>query len=82
MIESSDPETSPETRRIERIHNKSIFDCFNEMLNTKRSYYSVGGTPFPWSRNSKLNPAISRRRMGKEGLSVLLEEVKGKVGVM
>ena len=34
----------------ENIHNKVIFDCFNEILDNYRPY-SMKGPPLPWSIN-------------------------------
>jgi len=34
-------------RTLERIHNKAIFEAFNEALDSERMY-GLHGKPFPW----------------------------------
>lgn len=43
---------------FEKIHNKAIFDCFNEALNVFRPYFLISkyisisdGPPFPWTNS-------------------------------
>jgi len=38
---------------FEHIHNKAIFDTFNEALNCFRPYYYSGGPPYAWSQTEK-----------------------------
>lgn len=40
-------------KEFEHIHNKAIFDTFNEALNLYRPYYSLGGPPYQWSISEK-----------------------------
>jgi hypothetical protein len=35
--------TPTECKNYERIHNKALFDAFNEAINRQRSYYSIEG---------------------------------------
>jgi len=42
-----------ETSDYEHIHNKGIFDTFNEVLNTFRPFYIVNGLPYAWSVSEK-----------------------------
>ncbi len=40
-------------KEFEHIHNKSIFDSFNESLNLFRPYFNIGGPPYTWSKSEK-----------------------------
>lgn len=40
-------------KEFEHIHNKAIFDTFNEALNLYRPYYALGGPPYQWSTSEK-----------------------------
>ena len=40
-------------KEFEHIHNKAIFDTFNEALNLFRPYFLLGGPPYAWSKNEK-----------------------------
>jgi hypothetical protein len=42
-----------ETSDFEHIHNKAIFDTLNEVLNSYRPFYIVGGLPYTWSVSEK-----------------------------
>ena len=35
------------------MHDKAIFECFNEALNYFRPYYSIGGPPYIWNCSEK-----------------------------
>jgi len=36
-------------KEFEHIHNKAIFDSFNEVLNFERPHYQFGGQPYYWT---------------------------------
>ncbi|EGR29043.1 IQ calmodulin-binding motif family protein, putative [Ichthyophthirius multifiliis] len=40
-------------KEFEHIHNKAIFDTFNEALNIFRPFYTLGGQPYLWSTSEK-----------------------------
>ena len=40
-------------KEFEHIHNKSIFDSFNEAINIYRPFYILGGPPYSWSKTEK-----------------------------
>lgn len=38
-----------EIQHMENIHNKAVYDSFNEALNLFRPYYQLGGAPYLWT---------------------------------
>lgn len=40
-------------KEFQHIHNKAIFDTFNESLNLFRPYFALGGSPYAWSHHEK-----------------------------
>ncbi|CAD8079663.1 unnamed protein product [Paramecium primaurelia] len=59
----------------EQIHNKAIFDTFNEILNLYRPFYYCDGQPYPWEFNRNLIVTI----YNEDNVSLLLEKAKEKV---
>jgi hypothetical protein len=48
-----DEDRSSQVVEYEHIHNKAIFDAFNEALNIFRPFHIVNGMPYPWSFSEK-----------------------------
>lgn len=46
IIGNGEDEKESLIKEFEHIHNKAIFDTFNEALNLYRPYYSLGGPPY------------------------------------
>jgi len=36
-----------------QIHDRALFECFNEALNNFRPYYSISGPPYIWNCSEK-----------------------------
>lgn len=53
VIGNGEDEKEQIIKEFEHIHNKSIFDSFNEALNMFRPYFLQGGPPYSWSRSEK-----------------------------
>lgn len=56
----------------QHIHNKVIFDCVNEALNSVRPY-GQAGEPMPWSNKSRKNMLLAYEKVD------VLEQILGKV---
>jgi hypothetical protein len=63
-------------KEFEHIHNKSIFDTFNEALNLMRPFYSLGGPPYSWSQSER---ALAYRLKTEDDLSLVFEKSSRKV---
>lgn len=59
---------------VEIIHNKAIFDAFNEALDYLRPY-SVQGMPYPW----KMNPRTLPREIREDQIPQIMETTKQRV---
>eukprot|EP00825_Cyclidium_porcatum_P046080 TRINITY_DN7161_c0_g1_i1.p1 TRINITY_DN7161_c0_g1~~TRINITY_DN7161_c0_g1_i1.p1 ORF type:complete len:316 (-),score=62.78 TRINITY_DN7161_c0_g1_i1:95-1042(-) len=53
IIGNGETEKEQIIKEFQHIHNKSIFDTFNEALNLFRPYYTVGGPIYPWTKTEK-----------------------------
>jgi len=74
-IMEENPNKNEVSTELEHIHNKMIFDCVNELLDSYRPY-GLNGQPFPWKAGSK---AIKALAITEENLQKTLEKVKAKV---
>jgi hypothetical protein len=63
----------PILRDYEQIHNRAIFDAFNECLNVFRPFYLVNGMPYPWSFSEKHLTVII---INESNIEILFEKVK------
>ena len=63
-------------KEFEHIHNKAIFDTFNEALNLFRPYFLLGGPPYTWSKNEK-NLAIIK--IDEKNINFVIQKTFGKV---
>lgn len=63
-------------KEFEHIHNKSIFDTFNEALNLFRPYYTVGGPIYPWTNTEK---SLYVGRVHEGNLEIIFEKASQKV---
>lgn len=59
---------------MEIIHNKAIFDAFNEALDHFRPH-SVHGMPYPW----KINPKTLPRTIEEDDIDEILQNTAKKV---
>ncbi|CAD8199801.1 unnamed protein product [Paramecium pentaurelia] len=59
----------------EKIHNRAIFDTFNEILNYYRPFYQCNGQPYPWEYNRNLVVIL----YNNENINQLLEKAKEKL---
>ncbi|CAK84413.1 unnamed protein product (macronuclear) [Paramecium tetraurelia] len=59
----------------EKIHNRAIFDTFNEILNQYRPFYYCNGQPYPWEYNRNLVVIL----YNNENIHQLLEKAKDKL---
>ncbi|CAD8164618.1 unnamed protein product [Paramecium octaurelia] len=59
----------------EKIHNRAIFDTFNEILNQYRPFYYCNGQPYPWEYNRNLVVVL----YNNENIHLLLEKAKEKL---
>lgn len=60
---------------LEHIHNKMIFDCLNEVLDSHRPYGLVG-EPYPWKSTIRSNQPTP---ISRHNLDRLLQKAKKKV---
>jgi hypothetical protein len=61
---------------FEHIHNKAIFDCFNECLSIFRPFFLGNGVPYPWSFSEKQLSVIIINEINTE---LLFEKIKQKI---
>ncbi|EWS76043.1 IQ calmodulin-binding motif protein (macronuclear) [Tetrahymena thermophila SB210] len=76
IIGNGETEKEQIIKEFEHIHNKAIFDTFNEALNIFRPYYTLGGPPYSWTKSEKnliLGKATSKN------LNFILEKSKARV---
>ncbi|CAD8184988.1 unnamed protein product [Paramecium octaurelia] len=59
----------------EKIHNRAIFDTFNEILNQYRPFYYSNGQPYPWEYNRNLVVVL----YDDENINLLLMKAKEKL---
>ncbi|CAK95089.1 unnamed protein product (macronuclear) [Paramecium tetraurelia] len=59
----------------EKIHNRAIFDTFNEILNQYRPFYYSNGQPYPWEYNRNLVVIL----YDSENINLLLMKAKEKL---
>ncbi|CAD8188419.1 unnamed protein product [Paramecium pentaurelia] len=59
----------------EKIHNRAIFDTFNEILNQYRPFYKCNGQPYPWQYNRNLVVIL----FNNENINLLIEKAKEKL---
>ncbi|CAD8109006.1 unnamed protein product [Paramecium sonneborni] len=59
----------------EKIHNRAIFDTFNQILNQYRPFYYCNGQPYPWEYNRNLVVVL----YNNENINLLLEKAKEKL---
>lgn len=53
IIGNGETEKEQIIKEFEHIHNKAIFDTFNEALNIFRPFYTLGGPPYSWTKSEK-----------------------------
>lgn len=63
-------------KEFEHIHNKAIFDTFNEALNIFRPFYTLGGPPYSWTKSEK-NLVLGKA--SQKNLGFILEKSKARV---
>lgn len=73
MIGNGSEERQQIMKEFEHIHNKSIFDSFNEAINIYRPYYMLGGPPYIWSKTEK--SFVPKPKTEKE-VEVIIEKSK------
>lgn len=62
-------------RTLEKIHNKAIFEAFNEALDYER-VYGLRGKPFPWKVTHE---KISEKPLGHHAIPRILQRAKTRV---
>ncbi|KRX07982.1 Protein kinase-like domain [Pseudocohnilembus persalinus] len=78
IIGNGESEKEQIIKEFEHIHNKSIFDSFNEALNTFRPYYMMGGPPYSWSLQEK-QILKERKSFIKQNLDKIFKQSQNKV---
>ncbi|EGR29693.1 IQ calmodulin-binding motif family protein, putative [Ichthyophthirius multifiliis] len=63
-------------KEFQHIHNKAIFDGFNESLNSFRPYYLIGGEPYQWNKSEK---NLIMVKPNSQNLDQILEKAKKKI---
>ncbi|CAD8101603.1 unnamed protein product [Paramecium sonneborni] len=59
----------------EKIHNRAIFDTFNQILNQYRPFYYCNGQPYPWEYNRNLVVIL----YNIQNINLLLEKAREKL---
>jgi len=72
---SENEEKNDVAAQLEHIHNKMLFDSFNETLDSFRPY-GLKGQPYPWKSNIKV---AAPKPITEENMDKILEKAKEKV---
>ncbi|CAD8103882.1 unnamed protein product [Paramecium sonneborni] len=73
--ETSFQEIQQSSNPYELIHNRAIFDTFNEILNGFRPFYQCQGQPYPWEWEGNLVVIL----YNEENVNLLLEKGKERI---
>ncbi|KAL4505248.1 hypothetical protein ABPG72_016315 [Tetrahymena utriculariae] len=76
IIGNGEEEKDQIIKEFQHIHNKAIFDTFNESLNLFRPYFALGGSPYAWSKSEK---NIIFCFATQQNIDSILEKAKKKV---
>ena len=68
-------ENNEETKELQHLHNKMIFDCMNDALEYFRPF-DIRGRPLPWKLNQR---KLTYSEINEENMDIVLEQAKNKV---